>query len=477
MRLSGILLGLVLLSAPANAAILHVPADYPTISAAIAAASSGDEIRVAPGTYHEKLTLDATKDGVKIHSESGPAITIIDADHTGTVVTMASVGSGTELIGFTITNGAGSSGNNGGGMTLSGASAKIQGNVIRGNSTLGNGGGVCVRASSSPTILANEIANNQAQGSGGGIMVFTSNPDIENNNIHDNQAPQRGGGVEYAGSAGVFAGNQVVANTANNGGGLYALSSSSPLIQSCLFQSNTTTLGAGGGIFLDTGSTSSVLSCRFIGNSGGSGAGGIYAIQASPVIRQNWVQDNTSPHGSGGGIYIDVGSNATVDQNVIVRNRAVAWGGGFVGWGCIADVSSNTLALNEGDLGGGNLYARDGATLTLERDIVTRSSGSGVDNDPINGLNTINTSCNDVSNNAAGNYQGMADPTGANGNISADPLFCDLLALDVHLASTSPCTAANSPAGCGLVGALDIGCDGPVRTEPTTWGAMKARYR
>jgi hypothetical protein len=36
---------------------------------------------------------------------------------------------------------------------------------------------------------------------------------------------------------------------------------------------------------------------------------------------------------------------------------------------------------------------------------------------------------------------------------------------------------ANSPAGCGLVGALDIGCDGPVRTEPTTWGGLKARYR
>jgi hypothetical protein len=71
----------------------------------------------------------------------------------------------------------------------------------------------------------------------------------------------------------------------------------------------------------------------------------------------------------------------------------------------------------------------------------------------------------------------MADPTGTNGNFSLDPMFCSLFTLDVRLASTSPCTAANSPAGCGLVGALDVGCDGSVRTEAATWGAMKARDR
>jgi hypothetical protein len=98
MRRIAIALCSLLCSGAASAATLHVPADYGTIGLAIASAQSGDEILVAAGTYHETIALDATKDGVKIHSESGPALTTIDGGFTGSVVTMTSVGSGTELI-------------------------------------------------------------------------------------------------------------------------------------------------------------------------------------------------------------------------------------------------------------------------------------------------------------------------------------------------------------------------------------------
>ena len=50
------------------------------------------------------------------------------------------------------------------------------------------------------------------------------------------------------------------------------------------------------------------------------------------------------------------------------------------------------------------------------------------------------------------------DQTGSNGNISEDPLFCDALEGDYRLRLDSPCTAANSPEGCGLIGALPVGC-------------------
>ena len=39
------------MNAPATATIIHVPSEQPTIQAAIDAASAGDTVLVAPGTY------------------------------------------------------------------------------------------------------------------------------------------------------------------------------------------------------------------------------------------------------------------------------------------------------------------------------------------------------------------------------------------------------------------------------------------
>jgi hypothetical protein len=87
---------------------------------------------------------------------------------------------------------------------------------------------------------------------------------------------------------------------------------------------------------------------------------------------------------------------------------------------------------------------------------------------------TVQLDCNDVWSNAPANYAGIPDHTGWSGNISDDPLFCNLPARDFTIDETSPCAAANSPAGCGLIGALEVGC-GVIAVEPATWGQIKAR--
>ena len=60
-------------------------------------------------------------------------------------------------------------------------------------------------------------------------------------------------------------------------------------------------------------------------------------------------------------------------------------------------------------------------------------------------------------------------------NICEDPLLCDTLGGDFHVASNSPNLPENNPYGV-LLGALGQGC-GPVALIPQTWGRVKARFR
>ncbi|MBT3318106.1 T9SS type A sorting domain-containing protein, partial [bacterium] len=71
--------------------------------------------------------------------------------------------------------------------------------------------------------------------------------------------------------------------------------------------------------------------------------------------------------------------------------------------------------------------------------------------------------CNDAYGNDGADYSGTTDPTGSNGNISADPLFCDAAAGDYGLAAGSPCIGS----GCGQIGALGEACaGGPSAVDP-----------
>src|SRR6267143_952160 len=66
-------LALVLASAVSGSAVvLHVPADYPTIQGAVDAAVSGDQIRIAAGTYTEQVVI-ASKN-LKLIGEPGAVL-------------------------------------------------------------------------------------------------------------------------------------------------------------------------------------------------------------------------------------------------------------------------------------------------------------------------------------------------------------------------------------------------------------------
>ena len=70
---------------------------------------------------------------------------------------------------------------------------------------------------------------------------------------------------------------------------------------------------------------------------------------------------------------------------------------------------------------------------------------------------------------------GVAWQYGVEGNISADPLFCDPGGDDFRLQEGSPCGPDYNP-DCGLIGAWPVGCGG-TPSEATSWGALKALFR
>jgi hypothetical protein len=68
--LSGLVLGWTCLQA--GGAVLRVPIQYPTIQAAVNAAASGDEIRIAAGTYTEQVMI--TSKNLKLIGEPGAVL-------------------------------------------------------------------------------------------------------------------------------------------------------------------------------------------------------------------------------------------------------------------------------------------------------------------------------------------------------------------------------------------------------------------
>src|SRR5260370_5390562 len=128
---SFILFLLLSVTAAGYAAVIHVPADQPTIQAAINAAQNGDTVLVAPGTYFENINFSGK--AIRVTSSSGYALTIIDGifNYQSTVTFDTGEGLNSIVDGFTIQHGSGLA--YGGGVSISNASPTVSHNVIKNN--------------------------------------------------------------------------------------------------------------------------------------------------------------------------------------------------------------------------------------------------------------------------------------------------------------------------------------------------------
>ncbi|HOX24249.1 MAG TPA: FlgD immunoglobulin-like domain containing protein [Candidatus Krumholzibacteria bacterium] len=116
---------------------------------------------------------------------------------------------------------------------------------------------------------------------------------------------------------------------------------------------------------------------------------------------------------------------------------------------------------------GGNVAADCSAHVTVDRCIIaacTDGIGLFVGEAP---YCTAQLSCTDIWGNADGDWTvPFADQLGQDGNICADPHFCDAPARDFTILDGSPCAPAHS-GGCGQIGAWPVGCSWPVPVATT----------
>jgi hypothetical protein len=167
--------------------------DFPTIQAALDAASAGDSVVVSPGTYKGvgNRGLDFGGKDLVLIGEGGPQVTIIDCEQQDRGLYFHTEETNDAIVkGFTITNGVMSL--DGGGIYCRLSSPSIVDCHIRRNSG-GEGGGIACTGSSARVVDC-LISENEGEG-GGGLGIRGSNVMVERCTIMGNESTAVGGGL------------------------------------------------------------------------------------------------------------------------------------------------------------------------------------------------------------------------------------------------------------------------------------------
>lgn len=380
---------------------------YASIQAAIDAATSGSEIRVAGGTYTDATgTVAVISKELQIVGGYSPDLsgfdpdlypTVLDAQWGGSVVSITTAGD-VVLLHLTLTHGDGT------------------GNYL---STLGCGGGAYVQDSilhMGHCVITNNVGSRVGGGRGGGLCARGSDIEIWDSVIISNAASTDasttlsayGGGVSVELSIGAHSvslrENQFLDNVGHvsaqgRGGGIYLAALTNAEVLTNTLRGNRATLsnassGWGGGLDIE--------SCS-----------GVYV--AGNRIEDNGTHANPSYSGYGGGVYV-YGSDAHLARNTIVSNTTSQGGGIFIRSEQPVTLSNNLIARN-GPYGGGvrvtEYYTPSVSRALLVNNTIVDNSPSGV----VAHLYGIVTLTNNL---IAGHAAGLETLTPFSSTLSAD---------------------------------------------------------
>jgi hypothetical protein len=352
---------------------------YGSVQSAVDAALSGDEIRIAAGTY---AGVD-TRAGFTQTAYLSKSITIrggytttnwASSDPAHYPTTFDAQGQGRVLLitgpitvtveGLRITGGdAAKAGENndydydcGGGIYVATATVVLSDNVISGN-TVGNGfvcgGGLFLYRSDNSFLYNNLIDGNLADGMysrGGGLDVVDSYATLRGNTISRNHAGS-GGGIEVGPSDALLSHNTIVSNTCDYlGGGVFLSSFSDTTLEYNFISGNEGETG--GGVEIEYNLHARLQGNTISGNTASWRGGGIAVIAGHVAVSDTLVRDNEAQEG--GGMFVtNTDDDVALTNTVVADNRATSAGSGLFFQDSAARLAHTTIARNTGGDGSG----------------------------------------------------------------------------------------------------------------------------
>lgn len=270
MKSSWFLLGILALAAaiwsePAKAATHFVrpdgSGDFPTIQAALAAASNGDEIRLTDGTFRGpgNRDLDFLGKSVVLRSDSGdPERCVIDCEASAT----------SPARGIRFHSGEGA-------LSVVEAITIQDGHAPSAGGSLGrSGGGILCEDGTAPTITRCRLIGNIAGRYGGGICCVSSAASITWCTFQDNLAEESGGGLArvFDSPFGLVGNCTFYRNAATfDGSGVFLAFSARATVERTIVASNV----ASSGVHIEENAVIQLICSDIYGNEGGDWVGGI----------------------------------------------------------------------------------------------------------------------------------------------------------------------------------------------------------
>lgn len=291
---------------------------YEHVQVAVDAAVSGDEIRVASGTYTGVSARAGMTQVVYISKtiiirggytttnwttpDPNANPTTLDAQGQGRVLLILGEVSPT-VEGLRITGG---NADFGGGVAVGLGAVILRNNRVFSNTAEGSGGGLYLETGVEATVISsNTFAHNASGNCGGGMLLNTplAPATVSDNTVSSNTA-ELGGGICGGGTlvtytANIIRRNTIISNTASTYGGGVWLEHSADILNGNIIVGNIADSGGGLGLMYRGNTT---LVNNVVADNQANKGSGLYVLRFTPHLLHNTIAHNSG--GDGIGIYI-----------------------------------------------------------------------------------------------------------------------------------------------------------------------------